>query len=72
MADYVTKTVARESIREARKYLRELEQALKTPNPDGLPGGSEALAGLCGAFYDTCEALGLDSDGCSTTTTQEV
>lgn len=62
--DTVTKTVARESIKIARAYLRELEAARKSPNPNGLPGGSEALAGLCGAFYDTCEALGLDSDGC--------
>lgn len=65
MSNYVIKIIVCESIREARKYLRELETALKSPNPDGLPGGSEALAGLCGAFYDTGEALGLDSDGCA-------
>lgn len=64
-SDHVTKTVARESIREARECLRDLERELRKPSPDGLPGGSDILAGLCGAFYDTCEALGLDSDGCA-------
>jgi len=57
--DYPTKSTARESIREARRALRDLEAALLSPGPvrDYVMDDDESVARLIGALYDTRDAI---------------
>ena len=59
-SETVTKTAARESIREARQALRDLELALREDGPtrDYVRRDGEPLAMLVTAYYDTVAALG--------------
>ena len=64
--DKVTKTQARAAIREAREYLRDLERCLASADYAHAyfdACGTEPLAGLSAAYYDTVDALGRDHDG---------